>query len=53
MISPEEYIEQRLNDQIVWYDRKSGTNQRWFKRLRFAEIVAAVARLCERARRAS
>jgi hypothetical protein len=41
MISPEEYIEQRLSDQIAWYDRKSITNQRWFKRLRFAEIVAA------------
>jgi Protein of unknown function (DUF4231) len=41
MISPEEYIEQRLNDQIGWYDRKSVTNQRWFRRLRFAEIVAA------------
>jgi Protein of unknown function (DUF4231) len=41
MISPEEYIEQRLNDQISWYDRKSSTNQLWFKRLRFAEIVAA------------
>jgi hypothetical protein len=41
MMAPEEYIEQRLNDQISWYDRKSATNQRWFKRLRFAEIVAA------------
>jgi len=41
MISAEEYIEQRLSDQIGWYDRKSGTNQRWFKRLRFAEIVVA------------
>ncbi len=41
MISPEEYIEQRLSDQINWYDRKSSTNQRWFKRLRFPEIVAA------------
>jgi len=41
MISPEEYIEQRLDDQISWYDRKSGANQLWFKRLRFAEIVAA------------
>jgi hypothetical protein len=36
-----EYIEQRLNDQIGWYDHKSITNKRWFKRLRFAEIVAA------------
>src|SRR5438067_5654543 len=41
MISPEDYIEQRLNDQMNWYDRKSVTNQRWFRRLRFAEIVAA------------
>ena len=41
MISPEEYIDQRLSDQINWYDRKSSRNQRWFKRLRFAEIVAA------------
>ena len=41
MISPEEYVEQRINDQIGWYDRKSATNKHWFKRLRFAEIVAA------------
>ena len=41
MISPEAYIERRLDDQINWYDRKSGANQLWFKRLRFAEIVAA------------
>jgi uncharacterized protein DUF4231 len=41
MISPEEYVEQRINDQIAWYARRSVTNKRWFKRLRFAEIVAA------------
>jgi hypothetical protein len=41
MISPEDYVEQRLNDQLDWYDRKSKTNQRWFKQLRLAEIVAA------------
>jgi hypothetical protein len=41
MISPEEYVEQRINDQIGWYDRRSIANNRWFKRLRFAEIVAA------------
>ena len=40
-ISADEYFEQRLNDQINWYDRKSGWNQLWFKRLRFAEIIAA------------
>ena len=41
MISPEDYVEQRINDQIGWYDRRSVTNKRWFKRLRFAEIVVA------------
>ena len=41
MISPEDYINQRLNDQIAWYDHKSATTQRWFKQLRFTEIVAA------------
>jgi hypothetical protein len=25
MISPEDYIEQRLTDQINWYDRKGGS----------------------------
>ena len=41
MLSPEEYVEQRLTDQISWYDRRSSTNQRCFKWLRFVEIVAA------------
>lgn len=41
MISPEDYVEQRINDQIGWYDRKSTRNKHWFKRLRFAEIVVA------------
>ncbi len=41
MMAPEEYIEQRLNGQIAWYEQKSSANQSWFKRLRFAEIVAA------------
>ncbi len=24
------YLEERLQDQIDWYDRKSAQNQRWF-----------------------
>jgi len=31
----------RLEDQIVWYDRKSLHNQRAFKRIKVTEIVAA------------
>lgn len=33
----------RLEDQISWYDRKSRANQRWFKWLKAAEIIAAAA----------
>jgi len=36
-----EYIEQRLDDQITWYDRKSDASQATYKRLRLSEIVAA------------
>jgi len=37
----DEYIKERLQDQIDWYDNKSIENQRTFKRLRKAEIIAA------------
>ncbi|TCS64579.1 DUF4231 domain-containing protein [Primorskyibacter sedentarius] len=39
--SEEEYLEQRLNDQIEWYDRKSVSNQQAYKKLRLIEIIAA------------
>jgi hypothetical protein len=34
-------IMERLEDQIAWYDRKSMTNQRYFKRIKTVEIAAA------------
>ncbi len=37
----EEYLKDRVEDQIDWYDSKSMKNQWWFKRLRLAEISAA------------
>ncbi len=40
-MTEEEYISDRLNDQIDWYSKKSQTNQKWFKGLRLLEIVAA------------
>ena len=40
-MNEKEYIEQRLKDQINWYDNKSQFNQKWFKRLRILEIVSA------------
>jgi hypothetical protein len=33
----------RLEDQIGWYDAKSGHNQRWFKLLKICQIVTAAA----------
>ena len=40
-MTEEEYIEERLNDQIIWYSKKSQTNQKWFQGLRFLEIIVA------------
>jgi hypothetical protein len=37
----ETYLKERLEDQIGWYDKKSQWNQKLFKRLRMAEIIAA------------
>lgn len=37
----EQYMKERVDDQIEWYDRKSGWNQRWFKRLQIFVLIAA------------
>lgn len=39
----ESYLKERLEDQIAWYDKKSQWNQKLFKWLRIAEIMAAAA----------
>lgn len=40
-MNSDEYIQERLQDQIDWYDRKSLTNQKTFKWLRKVEIIFA------------
>lgn len=35
--------QQRLEDQIAWYDSRSRQNQRWFKALKICQIVVAAA----------
>lgn len=40
-MNAEEYLKERLDDQISWYDAKSQLNQKVFKQLRLAEIGAA------------
>jgi hypothetical protein len=42
-IAEAEYFEQRLDDQINWYDKKSSSNQTAYKRLRLIEIIAAAS----------
>jgi len=42
-VTPEEYMQSRVDDQIAWYDGKGGKNQLGFKLLRVIEIVAAAA----------
>ena len=37
-----EYINDRLNNQIEWYDKKSQHHQRWFKLLKSTEIILGV-----------
>ncbi len=37
----DEYLKNRLEDQLVWYSEKSKHNQKWFKRLRLVEISSA------------
>jgi Protein of unknown function (DUF4231) len=38
-----QYIEQRLDDQIAWYDRKSQRNQQAYRYLKIFELAAASA----------
>lgn len=40
-ISEEDYISERLEDQIGWYDKKSISCQKKYKRLKFLEIFSA------------
>lgn len=35
--------QQRLEDEIAWYDSRSRQNQRWFKALKICQIVVAAA----------
>jgi hypothetical protein len=41
MMNREVYLEERLQQQIEWYDRRSLYNQRWFRRLQVASILGS------------
>jgi len=42
-MTEDEFLKERVDDQIRWYDKKSQWNQKCYKRLRITEIVAAAA----------
>lgn len=37
-MNQEDYIKNRLDDQIVWYDKKSQNHQTWYKCLKYTEV---------------
>jgi hypothetical protein len=41
MMTPEEYLRDRVDHQIDWYSMKSKSNQNWFKGLKIIEIASA------------
>lgn len=42
-MNEEEYLKDRLDNQIDWYDRKSSQNQKTYKRLQFILIISAAS----------
>jgi hypothetical protein len=42
-MSPDDYMVNRVDDQIQWYDKKSQSAQWWFKRLSGVEVLSAAA----------
>ncbi len=36
-----EYLEERVEDQINWFDRKSGINKKWYRRCQLVQLLAA------------
>lgn len=42
-ISEKEYLKERLDDQIAWYDKKSAYNKMWFYLMRFIQLILTSA----------
>ncbi|MEM1319821.1 MAG: DUF4231 domain-containing protein [Bacteroidota bacterium] len=41
-MNEKDYISQRIDGQLKWYEQKSTWNQSWYKRLKLIEILASV-----------
>lgn len=42
-LSAPEYLQQRVDNQLDWYSKNSAKNKRWYYRLQFITLLAAVA----------
>lgn len=40
-MSPKQYIQERVDDQLAWYDKKSTINKNWHLRLQLLTLIAA------------
>jgi len=40
-IDEKKYLDERVDNQIDWHDRKSSSNQKWFKRLQLISLICA------------
>jgi hypothetical protein len=40
-MNEEEYLDERLNGQIKWYDYKSATNKKWYRICQLTQLVMA------------
>lgn len=39
-MNEQDYLAQRLDDQINWYDKKSQAHQKWYKFYKIVEVIA-------------
>ncbi len=42
-LSAEDYLRERVDDQLDWYSKKSASNKRWYFRLQLFTLVAAAS----------
>lgn len=40
-MSPEQYLAERVDDQLAWYSKKSASNKNWHFRLQLITLIAA------------
>lgn len=42
-MSPEQYLKERVDDQLAWYGKKSAANKNWHHRLQLITLIAAAS----------